>query len=223
MAAANPWGLVFQAAGSRRQRATRKTAPLAIPVLSIDAAEGCGAALVTPKAPPSNLPRLARVWTWKHSSYERWMWRCVAVMREAVALCAELDLPTPLVAVEVTSGASRYDKNNPEQPMMQGLGRRQGLAVAAWAVVRTMPDPAAPAAPLPRRTRVARLVRQSWWVDVLDLPAGKTDGGSHRLDEAATHLDGAATHLSSLSSPLNIDAAESALMGAAVSLHGGVP
>jgi hypothetical protein len=68
---------------------------------------------------------------------------------------------------------------------------------------------------------VGVLVRQSWWTRALNLTTGKKSGGDHRLAEARTVLDGAAAVLREVPESFQVDAAEAALQGAAVSLYGG--
>lgn len=195
----------------RRSSASRKPVALggavAVPILSVDAAAACGAALVYPRQRASLRPRLAQAWGWRNNSYEAWCRSMEACIVEALQLCEQHGHPPPLFVVERSEGAVRGKARGVD--MFQGIGRRQGLALAEWRHAR------------PKGSRVGLLVRQSWWTRALNLTTGKKAGGDHRLAEARTCLDGSATVLREVPDSFRVDAAEAALQGAAVSLYGG--
>lgn len=195
----------------RRSSASRKPvklgAAVVVPVLSVDAAAACGAALVYPRQRASQRPWLAQCWGWRNTSYEAWCRSMETCIVEALALCEQHGYPAPLFVVERSEGAVRAKSRGVD--MFQGIGRRQGLALSEWRHAR------------PKASKVGLLVRQSWWTRALDLKTGKRDQGQHRLAEARTYLSGAADAIKVLKPALQVDAAEAALQGAAVSLYGG--
>ena len=195
----------------RRTSASRKPvalgAAVAVPILSVDAAAACGAALVYPRQRASQCPRLAQAWGWRNTSYEAWCRSMEACIVEALQLCEQHGHRPPLFVVERSEGAVRAKSRGGD--MFQGIGRRQGLALAEWRHAR------------PKASRVGLLVRQSWWTRALNLTTGKKNGGGHRLAEARTVLVGAAAVLREVTDDFRVDAAEAAHQGAAVSLYGG--
>lgn len=199
-----------QAWPKSKRRSKRKKAvagaSITCPVLAVDAAQGVGCALVYPRQNLSQRPRLVSTWVWNCASFERWAEQMDQCIIEALAMCTAHNQPAPLFVVERAEGAVRYKSRGVD--MFQGLGRRQGIALAEWRHHR------------PPRSRVGLLVRQSWWTQVLDLQSGKRDGGTHREAEARFYLTGAAEGLASVDVKLRVDAAEAALIGAAVSLYG---
>ena len=182
----------------RRSSVSRKPvklgAAVALPILSVDAAAACGAALVYPRLRASQRPRLAQAWGWRNNSFEAWCRSMEACIVEALRLCEQHGHPPPLFLVERSEGAVRAKSRGVD--MFQGIGRRQGLALAEWRHAR------------PKGTRVGLLVRQSWWTRALDLKTGKKADGDHRLAEARTVLDRAAAVLREVPENFQVDAAE---------------
>ena len=180
--------------------------PIDVPVLAVDAARAVGCALVLPRQSAHHRPRLLAVWHWSSQSYDRWAEHMASCIQEALQLCEEHEQPLPIFCVEQAEGAVRGKSRGVD--VFQGLGRRQGIALAEWRHQR------------PRGSRTGMLVRQRWWAKALDLPAGKRQLGEHRISEARFYLTGAADCLAATDAKHRVDAAEAALLGAAVSLRG---
>ena len=178
--------------------------PLQRAVISIDIGRLCGCALVAPLVGPLGRPRLVDAWCWSASRPQLWVDRALAVLKRADDLASEYE-GEPVVVVENPPPWDRGRKKKLDTWL--GLGRWQGLLQAAWTLGLD-------------KTSMPVLVRQPWWVKKLGVPWKKAGDGQHRYTEAVRHLDNAQLALSHVEAKGRIDAAEAALMGAAVSRFG---
>lgn len=178
--------------------------PLARPVISVDIGRLCGCALVAPMQGPVGRPRLIDAWVWTASTPQLWVDRALVALTRADELAQEHG-GDPVVVVENPPPWDRGRKKKLDTWL--GLGRWQGLLQAAWVLGLA-------------KSSVPTLVRQPWWVKKLGVPWKKDGEGGHRYNEAVLHLENAQEVLLGIKARGRVDAAEAALLGAAVSRYG---